>query len=124
MEQQMNSVPRLDALHYLFTQDADGITAHCLDLDLVTNAPDRTEAESRLNAMVRVQVAGAYSTGNFDLLFFKAPRKFWVAMDNASDLPKSHLRIDTVPPQHLPVEQKMELQLSVFRAQTTAHAAA
>jgi hypothetical protein len=113
----MNPLPRLDALHYLFTEGPDGITAHCLDLDLVISAEDRAKAESRLNAMVRVQIAGAYGTGNFDLLFFKAPRNFWDDMDEASDLPKSHLMIDTRPPQYLPVEQKiMEVKLSVFRA--------
>lgn len=113
----MTALPRLDALHYLFTENVDGITAHCLDLDLVTSAKDRAAAESRLNAMVRVQIAGAYGTGNFDLLFFKAPREFWVLMDEASDLPKAHLKIDTTPPQYLPVEQKiMQVQLSVFRA--------
>jgi hypothetical protein len=120
----MNPVPRLDALHYLFTEKADGIVAHCLDLDLVTSAKDRAAAESRLNAMVRVQVAGAYGAGNFDLLFFKAPREFWVAMDKAKDMPKAHLKIDTTPPQYLPVEQKlMQVQLSVFRA-VSARAAA
>jgi hypothetical protein len=113
----MNQAPRLDALHYLFTEDADGTTAHCLDLDLATTAEDRATAESQLNAMVRVQIAGAYAAGNFDLLFFKAPRQFWVMLDEADDLPKTHLRIDTTPPQYLPVEQKlMEVQLPVFRA--------
>ncbi|MGA9642303.1 MAG: hypothetical protein WBQ72_12985 [Terriglobales bacterium] len=113
------TLPRLDALHYLFTEDADGITAHCLDLDLVTSAEDRASAESRLNAMVRVQIAGAYGSGNFDLLFFKAPSEFWAKMDQASDLPKAHLRIDTAPPQYLPVEQRIfQVQLPVFRALT------
>ena len=119
----MTQLPRLDALHYLFTEDRDGITAHCLDLDLVTSAPDRGAAESRLNAMVRVQIAGAYSSGNFELLFFKAPHRFWDMLDKAEDLPKTHLKIDTQPPQHLPVEQKLYLQLPVFRGITAMNAA-
>ena len=114
---EMNPLPRLDALHYLLTEKPDRMVAHCLDLDLVVVAKDRATAETRLNTMVSTQIAGAYGTGNFDLLFFHAPPEYWAAMDAAKDLPKSHLKIETVPPLYLPVEQKiMYVRLPVFRA--------
>src|SRR4030088_323375 len=102
----MNPVPRLDALHYLFTKKTDRVVAHCLDLDLVAVGTDRVIAEHRLNVIVRAQIAGAYSVGNYGLLFFHAPVEFWNAMKQAEDLPKCLLKIETSPPMFLPVEQK------------------
>jgi hypothetical protein len=114
----MNALPRLDALHYLFTDKPGRVVAHCLDLDLVAVGKDRAGAEHRLNALVRAQVAGAYSAGNYSLLFFHAPVEFWNAMKQAEDLPKGFLKIETTPPMFLPVEQKLlEVELAVYRAQ-------
>lgn len=120
----MNPLPRLDALHYLFTEKSDRTVAHCLDLDLVAVGRDRATAEHRLNTIVRAQIAGAYSVGNYSLLFFHAPVEFWTAMKRGDDLPKCSLRIETTPPMFLPVEQKLlQVELAVFRTQQTAHAA-
>jgi hypothetical protein len=119
----MNPLPRLDVLHYLFTEKSDRMVAHCLDLDLVAVGKDQAEAEHRLNAIVRAQIAGAYSVGNYRLLFFHAPVEFWTAMNQGDDLPKCSLKIETTPPMFLPVEQKLlQVELAVFRTQT-AHAA-
>jgi len=115
----MNPLPRLDALHYLFTEKTDRSVAHCLDLDLVAVGRDRATAEQRLNEVVRAQIAGAYSVGNYDLLFFHAPVEFWTAMKEGQDLPKCLLKIETAPPMFLPVEQKLlQVELAVFRTQT------
>ncbi len=115
----MNPLPRLDALHYLFTKKTDRTVAHCLDLDLVAVGRDRATAEQRLNEIVCAQIAGAYSVGNYGLLFFHAPVEFWTAMKEGEDLPKSLLRIETTPPMFLPVEQRLlEVELAVYRAQT------
>jgi hypothetical protein len=114
----MNPVPRLDALHYLFTQKQDRCVAHCLDLDLVAVAQDRATAEYRLNAIVRAQISGAYSIGNYGLLFFHAPTEYWAVMKQGQDLPKSLLKIETTPPMFLPIEQKLiQVELPVFRTQ-------
>jgi len=120
----MNPLPRLDALHYLFTEKTDRTVAHCLDLDLVAIGKDRTTAEQRLNEIVRAQIAGAYSVGNYGLLFFHAPTEYWDAMKDGQDLPKTLLKIETAPPMFLPIEQKLlEVELAVFRTQTASHAA-
>ena len=114
--EKMNSVPRLDALHYLFTEKSDRIVAHCLDLDLVAVGKDRPTAEHRLNLIVATQIAGAYSAGNHAVLLFHAPSQFWRTMNKAQNLPNSTLTIETTPPMTLPIEQRFTVELPVFRS--------
>jgi len=117
----MNPLPRLDALHYLFTKKQESFVAHCLDLDLVAVGKDRAVAEQRLNAIVRAQISAAYSAGNYTVLFFHAPPEFWQAMQHAQNLPSSLLTVETEPPMVLPVKNKMmQVDLPVFRALSAA----
>lgn len=108
---------RLKELHYLFVEKQDRTVAYCLELDLVTAAPDTTIAEKRLNAVVSAQLVRAYTSGNFDALFFRAPENLWKEMDHAEKLPRKFLKLKTAPPMVLPVEQrKLSLRLPVYRA--------
>jgi len=118
----MKALPQLVALHYLFTDKGDKTVAHCLDLDLVVVGKNREIAETRLNTVVRAQIAVAYRTGNPDLLFFHAPLEYWDAMETAENLPTTSLEIET-PPMVIPVRQKAMLKMPVFRAALAAVAA-
>ena len=71
----------LTVLHYLFTRSGGKIVAHCLDLDLVTSGADIEGAEERLNAVVLSQIASCFTAGNFAQLRFKAPLKYWQALE-------------------------------------------
>lgn len=114
---EMDRLRSLDELHYLFIEKNDRTVAHCLELDLVAVAPDTKSAEQRLNAIVSAQLVDAYSSGNFDALFFRAPEALWLALKKADELPKKFLRLKTAPPTVLPVEQrKLSLKLPVYRA--------
>lgn len=115
---------RLEELHYLFVEKQDRTVAHCLELDLVAVARGTATAEQRLNAVVSAQIINAYSSGNFEALFFRAPNDLWDAMKNADKLPNKFLKLKTAPPMVLPVEQrKLSLKLPVHRAIAPAAAA-
>jgi hypothetical protein len=120
----MERLRSLDELHYLFIEKRDRTVAHCLELDLVAVAGDKTIAEKRLNAVVSMQIIRAYSSADFDALFFRAPEELWEAMKRADKLPNKFLKLQTTPPTVLPVEQrKLSLKLPVFRAVAPAAAA-
>ena len=72
------SLPKLRALHYLYTIKVDGrVIAHCLNFDLVTAAPNIDEAEKRLDTLVSLYVERAAQTGNYSALNTAAPERFW-----------------------------------------------
>ena len=113
----------MEELHYLFIEKHDRTVAHCLELDLVAVGEDTTVAERRLNAVVSTQITRAYSSANFEALFFRAPDDLWDAMKRAEKLPKKFLKLETTPPTVLPVEQrKLPFKLPVFRAVAPAAA--
>lgn len=121
---EMEGLRSLEELHYLFIEKHDRTVAHCLDLDLVAVARGTATAENRLNAVVAAQIINAYTSGNFDALFFKAPDELWEAMDSAEKLPNKFLKLKTAPPMVLPVEQrKLSLKLPIHRAVAPAAAA-
>jgi hypothetical protein len=106
----------LDKLHYLFIEKPDRTVAHCLDLDLVAVADTTSAAEKRLNILVSEQIMRAYSCGDFDALFFHAPKELWEQKDHAKELPRKSLKLETKPPRVLPVEQRLlKLELMVER---------
>jgi hypothetical protein len=120
----MEGLRSLEELHYLFIEKQDRTVAHCLELDLVAVARGTATAEHRLNAVVSAQIINAYSSGNFDALFFRAPDGLWDAMKNADQLPNKFLKLKTAPPMVLPVEQrKLSLKLPVHRAVAPSAAA-
>jgi len=106
----------LDKLHYLFIEKTDRTVAYCLDLDLVAVADTTPAAERRLNILVTAQLMRAYSCGDFDALFFCSPTTLWQQKEHAKELPKKSLKLETKPPQVLPVEQRLlKLELPVER---------
>jgi len=120
----MDHLRSLEELHYLFIEKTDRTVAHCLELDLVAVAKDTEEAEYRLNAVVSAQLVRAYTSGNFDALFCRAPHDLWEAMHRAEKLPNKFLKLETRPPMVLPVEQrKLPFKLPVYRAVAPAAAA-
>jgi len=107
----------LEKLHYLFIEEEDRTVAHCLDLDLVAVADTTILAEKRLNALVSAQILRAYSSANFDALFFRAPDELWQQMEHATSLPEKFLKLETTPPRVLPVEPKLlKFELMVLRS--------
>ena len=113
----MDRLRSLKELHYLFIEKNDRTVAHCLELDLVAVGSDKRSAEVRLNAVVSAQLIEAYSSGNFDALFFRAPEELWHALGKAEKLRKKFLKLKTAPPTVLPVEQRLlSLELPVYRA--------
>ena len=124
MKEIMDQLRSLDELHYLFIEKQDRTVAHCLELDLVAVGGDKKIAEKRLNVVVTAQIVGAYTSGNFDALFFRAPEKLWHELERAEKLAKTYLRFKTRPPMVLPVEQRqLSLRLPVYRAIAPAAAA-
>ncbi len=107
--------PILTALHYLFSHEGERTVAHCLDLDIAASGANLAEAEESLNALVLVQIASCFSSGNFAQLKFKAPFEYWTALKGARQLDTVDLEVE-VPPVVLPVERRTVL-LPVVRSE-------
>jgi hypothetical protein len=106
----------LTALHYLFSHSRGKVVAHCLDLDLVTSGSNIEQAEESLNALVLVQIASCYVSGNYGQLRFKAPADFWQALPVARELDRAYLEVE-VPPVVLPIKRSVA-RLPVYRHET------
>src|SRR5258706_14787597 len=100
------TLPILEGLGYLFTHADGAIIAHCLDLDIVASGVDMAEAEESLNAMVLVQIASCFTSGNLRQLLTRAPQSYWDTLDRATLLEHAQLEGE-VPPVILPVEKRV-----------------
>lgn len=114
------SLPKLRTLHYLFRTRAEGrVVAHCLDLDLVVSAPNRSEAEKRLDAVVVFYVESAYLAGNWDALNTAAPESYWTIFSKAERIEPARPPLVFTVPEIVPLESPHS-QLPVLSAMATA----
>jgi len=95
-------------LHYFFSVNARGKTiARCLNFDIVASADDMTEAELRLDALVRFHIESFLKSNGLTGLNNQAPKKFWAeyteSLRHGGALPSSTLRICV--PEVVPMEK-------------------
>ena len=98
--------PILKALHYLFDHAGDRVVAHCLDLDLVTSGANLEDAEASLDAVVRMQFATCFKSGNLRQLLLEAPDAYWAALRTGKQIGRKDLEVE-IPPVILPVNRSV-----------------
>src|SRR5438309_2137092 len=98
--------PTLTALHYLFDHAGDRVVAHCLELDLVTSGANLEDAEASLDAVVRMQFAACFKSGNLRQLLLEAPADYWASLRTGRQIGRKDLDVE-VPPVILPVNRSV-----------------
>jgi|SRR5271170_5841153 hypothetical protein len=108
MNMNLEFLPKIRQLSYLFTDDADVCVAHCLELDLVATGQTRSSAERRLDALVRAQIKMIVAKLNFADLTFAAPQEYWDRFYQGQEFKKAQLELE-VPPIIVAVEHKVHV---------------
>jgi hypothetical protein len=108
MNMNLELLPKIRQLSYLFTDDADTCVAHCLELDLVAVGATRTVAEQRLDTLVRAQIKMIVAKLNFADLTFAAPQDYWDRFYEGQEFKKAQLELE-VPPMFVAVQHKVHV---------------
>ena len=101
----MGSCTQFRVLHYFYSfNQRKKVVAHCLNFDIIATADDVSEAERRLDALVRFHIETYLRSNGLSGLNDPAPSEFFAsytqALRNGKVLPPSTLRIsvpDVVP---------------------------
>lgn len=93
-------------LHILVTEEPDGhFAAHCLELDLIGEAPTQDQALDDIEAVIRTAIEYAIDNDNLDHLYKPAPAEYWNALAHATLLGERRIRIDVPARPRVPRSQ-------------------
>ncbi len=86
-------------LHVLVTEEPEGhFAAHCLELDLVAEAPTQDQALEDIEGVIRAAIEYAIDNDNLDHLFKPAPAECWNPLSRAVPLGERQIRIEESAP--------------------------
>jgi len=67
--------------------------AHCLELDIVTTAPEFEEAKKDILSLMEAQIGYAFTHDNVDNLYHSAPRSVWKEFYKCMEGPEERIPI-------------------------------
>lgn len=78
-------------LQVLLTRTPDGVEAHCLPMDIVTEAPTQDQAIDDLCDLIRAQYRYGRDTNNLRAVFVPAPPEYWEKLATARSVGERNL---------------------------------
>lgn len=88
----MEAPPNAMTFNVLLKAEGGSFTAHCMELDIVTEAPTLEEAKEAIGELIAAAVDYAFSHDNVDHLYRPAPAEVWeefyrCVQDSAEQIP-------------------------------------
>ncbi len=98
-------------VNVLVSQEEGIYTAHCLELDIVAEGPDKQEVLEEIQGLITAAVDYAFSNDNLAYLYRPAPRDVWEAfyrcLSDTEGLEEFEIKAEIHPsfsdPHHAPV---------------------
>jgi len=113
------ALPRLRMLHYLLVSSEANQIMHCLDVDIAASAPNRAEAQRRLDVLVKNYIECALNTGNYSMLSTPAPAKYWDMFKRGTKIEPANQVLEVRVPDVVPTPN-IESKIPVLAFQALA----
>jgi hypothetical protein len=81
-------------LQVLLTPTDDGVQAHCLHMDIVTEAATTEQAISDIMDLIRAQYKYGRDTNNLEAVFVPAPPEYWRKLAHARSVGETQITFE------------------------------